>query len=59
MINVRGRIFGLLVLLVALVFLPVAATAQSNLEMKKIFAEAESCNLLREYESWPILFIFF
>ncbi len=27
-----------------------AAAAQSNVEMKKIFAEAESCNLFEEYE---------
>jgi len=50
MINVRGRISGVLPLLVTLVFLPVAVTAQSNLEMKKIFAEAESCNLFGEFE---------
>lgn len=48
MINVRVRIFGSLLLLAALVFLSVAATAQSNPEMKKIFAQAESFRLFAE-----------
>jgi hypothetical protein len=50
MIKVRVRIFGLLMQLITLLLLSAAATAQSNIEMKKIFAEAESCNLFEEYE---------
>lgn len=50
MISLRGRISGLLLFLIALLFLPVSATAQSSPEMKKIFAEAESCNLFGEHE---------
>jgi hypothetical protein len=50
MIKVRVRIFGLLLQLITLLLLSTAATAQSNIEMKKIFAEAESCNLFEEYE---------
>ena len=50
MIKVRVRIFGLLLQLITLLLLSAAATAQSNIEMKKIFAEAESCNLFGEYE---------
>ena len=50
MIKVRVKIFSLLVQFITLLFLPTAATAQSNIEMKKIFAEAESCNLFEEYE---------
>jgi hypothetical protein len=50
MIKVRVRIFGLLMQLITLLLLSAAATAQSNIEMKKIFAEAESCNLFGEYE---------
>jgi tetratricopeptide (TPR) repeat protein len=48
MINVRVRIFRHLLLLAALVFLSVAVTAQSNSELKKIFAEAESFRLFAE-----------
>jgi tetratricopeptide (TPR) repeat protein len=50
MIKVRVRIFGLLMQLITLLFLSAAATAQSNIETKKIFAEAESCFLFEEYE---------
>jgi tetratricopeptide (TPR) repeat protein len=50
MIKVRGKIFNLLLQLITLLFFSFAATAQSNVEMKKIFAEAESCNLFEEYE---------
>ncbi len=50
MIKVRIKIFSLLLQLITLLLLSVAAAAQSNVEMKKIFAEAESCNLFEEYE---------
>ncbi|HBC78120.1 MAG TPA: hypothetical protein DCZ51_05795 [Bacteroidales bacterium] len=50
MINLRGRIRCLFLLLSGSVFIPVFAFAQSNREMKKIFAEAESCNLFGENE---------
>jgi hypothetical protein len=50
MIIFRTRTFSLLLQLIFLVILPVAAFSQSKTEMRKIFAEAESCNLFEEYE---------
>ena len=46
----RAKIFSLLFQLITLVIFPFAAAAQPDVEMKKIFAEAESCNLFEEYE---------
>lgn len=50
MINVREKIVFLLLQLIFPVLFPFAADAQSNIEKKKIFAEAESCLLFEEYE---------
>lgn len=50
MIKVREKIFCLLLQLIALVWFSFTANAQSKTEMKKIFAEAESCILFEEYE---------
>jgi hypothetical protein len=50
MIKVRVGIFNLLLQLIILVFSSFAATAQSNVEMKEIFSEAESSYLFDEYE---------
>ncbi len=50
MIKFREKIFSLILQLFTLVMLSYNAAAQSNTEMKKIFAEAESCNLFEEYE---------
>jgi tetratricopeptide (TPR) repeat protein len=50
MIKFRVKIFSLLLQLITLLFLSAAVSAQSNVEMKKIFTEAESCNLFEEYE---------
>lgn len=50
MIMVRGKILSLSLQLLILAFIPFAADAQSNIEMKKIFTEAESCILFEEYE---------
>jgi hypothetical protein len=50
MIKVREKIFGISLQLIPLVLFSFNAAAQSNIEMKKIFAEAESCNLFEEYE---------
>ncbi len=50
MITVREKIFRISLQLIALVLFSFNAAAQSNIEMKKIFAEAESCNLFEEYE---------
>jgi len=50
MIKVREKIFGILLQLIALLIFSLTAAAQSNTEMKKIFAEAESCILFDEYE---------
>jgi len=50
MIKVREKIFGILLQLIALLMFSLSAAAQSNTDMKKIFAEAESCILFDEYE---------
>jgi hypothetical protein len=50
MIKVRGKIFSLSLQLIVLLLFCYDAAAQSNVEIKKIFAEAESCNLFEEYE---------
>ena len=50
MINFRAKIFSLLILLITLLISTIVASAQSALEMKKIFKEAESRNLFGEYE---------
>jgi hypothetical protein len=50
MIKVREKILALLLQLITMLLFSFAANAQSNVEMKKIFAEAESCNLFDEYE---------
>jgi hypothetical protein len=50
MINVRIKTISLLVQLIFLALLPFTAESQSNVEKKKIFAEAESCILFEEYE---------
>lgn len=50
MIKVRVGIFNRLLQLIIPLFIPFAATAQSDFEMKKIFAEAESSYLFDEYE---------
>jgi hypothetical protein len=50
MINLRIKIFSRLLQVITLLFLSAALSAQSNVEMKKIFAEAESSILFEEYE---------
>ena len=50
MIKIRVGIFNRLQQLIILAFSSIAATAQSDVEMKKIFAEAESSYLFDEYE---------
>jgi tetratricopeptide (TPR) repeat protein len=50
MIIVRGKIFSFSLQLIFLAVFSYHVTAQSNTEMRKIFAEAESCNLFEEYE---------
>lgn len=50
MINVRQTIVCVLLQLMILALSPVAADSQSNVEKKKIFAEAESSLLFDEYE---------
>ena len=50
MIKVREKILSLLLQVITLLIFSFAAAAQPNVEMKKIFAEAESCNLFGEYE---------
>jgi len=50
MIKVREKIISLSLQLIILLLFPFAADAQSNVERKKIFAEAESCILFEEYE---------
>jgi hypothetical protein len=57
MVNIRVKIFSLKLQLLALVFFPVAAFAQSAEEMKKIFAQAESYYLYEEYELANQLYI--
>jgi len=50
MIKVREKIFSLSLQLIILILFCYNAAAQSNIEIRKIFAEAESCNLFEEYE---------
>ncbi len=50
MIKFRVGIIYLLLQLIIPVTIPIAATAQSDAEKKKIFAEAESSYLFDEYE---------
>jgi hypothetical protein len=50
MIKVREKIFIFSLQLIILALFPFAADAQSNVEKRKIFAEAESCILFEEYE---------
>lgn len=50
MINFRSKTFKSLLQLFFMVLFPLAALSQSNSEMKKIFAKAESYNLFEEYE---------
>jgi hypothetical protein len=50
MIESREKIFILLLQLITLIMFSPAASAQSKIERKKIFAEAESSNLFEEYE---------
>ena len=57
MIKFRVGIINLLLQLIIPVFIPNAATAQSGVEKKKIFAEAESSFLFDEYELANPLYI--
>ena len=57
MVNFRVKIISLLLQLLTLVIFPVAASAQSSDEMKKIFAQAESYYLYEEYELANQLYI--
>jgi tetratricopeptide (TPR) repeat protein len=57
MIKFRAKILSLLLQLFTLVIFPVAASAQSNIEMKKIFAQAESYYLYEEYDLANQLYI--
>ena len=57
MVNFRVKIIRPLLQLLILVILPVAASAQSSDEMKKIFAKAESYYLYEEYELANQLYI--
>jgi hypothetical protein len=50
MVKFRGKIISILLQLLTLVIFPVASSAQSSGEMKKIFAKAESYYLFEEYE---------
>jgi hypothetical protein len=50
MVKFRGKIISVLLQLLTLVIFPVASSAQSSSEMKKIFAKAESYYLFEEYE---------
>jgi len=50
MIKVRNKILSLLLQLTTLLIFSFGAAAQSKVEMKKIFAEAESSYLFDEYE---------
>ena len=50
MIKVRVKIFSLLLQLIILIVFSFGASAQSKVEMRKIFAEAESSYLFEEYE---------
>ena len=50
MVKFRVKIISVLLQLLTLVIFPVAASAQSSDEMKKIFAQAESYYLYEEYE---------
>jgi WD40-like Beta Propeller Repeat len=50
MVKLRMKIISVLLQLLTLVIFPVAASAQSSSEMKKIFAKAESYYLFEEYE---------
>jgi hypothetical protein len=50
MVKFRGKIISILLQLLTLVIFPVASSAQSSSEMKKIFAKAESYYLFEEYE---------
>jgi WD40-like Beta Propeller Repeat len=50
MVKLRVKIISFSLQLLTLVIFPVAASAQSSSEMKKIFAKAESYNLYEEYE---------
>jgi len=50
MVNLRIKIISIILLLLTLVVLPTAVSAQSQSEMKKIFAKADSYYLFEEYE---------
>ena len=50
MINLKTGIFSLLLQLIFVIVFSFAASSQSKTEMRKIFAEAESCYLFDEYE---------
>ncbi len=50
MLSFRKKILSLLLQLIILMGFPFGASGQSNAEIKKIFAEAESYNLFEEYE---------
>lgn len=50
MTHFRAKIFSLSFQLITLFIFPFAATAQQKVEMKKIFAEAESSSLFEDYE---------
>jgi hypothetical protein len=50
MIKVREKIYSFSLQLTILILFCYQAAAQSNIEIRKIFAEAESCNLFEEYE---------
>jgi WD40-like Beta Propeller Repeat len=50
MVKIRVKILSVLSQLIIIVVFPVAASAQSSSEMKKIFAKAESYYLYEEYE---------
>ncbi len=50
MVKFRVKIISVLLQLLTMVVLPVAVSAQSSGEMKKIFAKAESYYLFEEYE---------
>ena len=50
MVKLMVKIISFSLQLLTLVIFPVAASAQSSSEMKKIFAKAESYNLYEEYE---------
>jgi hypothetical protein len=49
-IKVREKILGILLQLITVLMFSSTAAAQRNVEMKRIFAEAESCILFDEYE---------